>query len=229
MKKKSLTSAVVAPVILLAVLNLIAFLAPFRREDSFWIGYSFSTFAILLHFGVTIFYLGRGKMTSRFYGLPMEIIVTIYMIIQFVLGLVFMIFPAIATWFSTIISVVPLTACLLGLIATDAAKRVIENEDEVTASKVFYIRSLQADIEGMIGRTQDGSLKKALRDLAEDVRYSDPMSADALATLENKISSKAGDLDTMIASGRTEEAVSLIAELRQLVTERNAKCRMLKH
>ena len=35
MKKKSLTSAVVALVILLAVLNLIAFLAPFRREDSF--------------------------------------------------------------------------------------------------------------------------------------------------------------------------------------------------
>ena len=88
--------------------------------------------------------------------------------------------------------------------------------------KVFYIRELQADIELLADNESDATVKTALTQLAEKIRFSDPMSNEQLADLENKISIKAAELKT------TTSKLEIITELNSLLDERNKKCKILK-
>ena len=120
-----------------------------------------------------------------------------------------------------------LGACLIGLIAVEITREEIERIDGKVKEKVFYIKFLQTDVEGMAARAADESLKKVLKDLAETIRYSDPMSSPQLAAIENKIEARAAVLAE--AFENAEGGVSkLCNELQQLFAERNRKCKILK-
>ena len=88
--------------------------------------------------------------------------------------------------------------------------------------KVFYIRELQADIELLADSETNADVKTALTQLAEKIRFSDPMSNEQLTDLENKISTKIAVLKT--AASKLE----IITELNSLLDERNKKCKILK-
>ena len=87
---------------------------------------------------------------------------------------------------------------------------------------VFYIRELQADVELMANNESDADVKTSLTQLAEKIHFSDPMSNEQLADLENQISSKELELKT------TANKVIVITELSLLLDERNKKCKILK-
>lgn len=88
--------------------------------------------------------------------------------------------------------------------------------------KVFYIRQLQVEVELLASKETDPAVRTELNRLAEMIRYSDPMSHEQLAGLEEKISAKVAELKT--AANRPE----LITELISLLEERNLKCKILK-
>ena len=88
--------------------------------------------------------------------------------------------------------------------------------------KVFYIRELQADVELLADNESDAAVKTVLTHLAEKIRFSDPMSNEQLADLENKISVKVMELKTAV------NKVEIITELTSLLDERNKKCKNLK-
>jgi hypothetical protein len=118
-----------------------------------------------------------------------------------------------------------LGACLIGLIAVDAAREEIERIDEKIKEKVFYIKSLQVDIECLVDKTLDESVKKILKNLAETIKYSDPMSSPQLASIENKIETKVAILTETVDAN---DIKALCNELQQLFAERNRKCKILK-
>ena len=108
------------------------------------------------------------------------------------------------------------------MISADAGRNEIERVEEKVQKKAFYIRELQADIELLADNESDAAAKTALTQLAEKIRYSDPMSNEQLADLENKISSKVAELKA------TSNKLEIITELNSLLDERNKKCKILK-
>ena len=110
----------------------------------------------------------------------------------------------------------------MGMISDDAGRNEIERVEAKVQKKVFYIRELQADIEVLTDNESDATVKTALAQLAEKIRFSDPMSSEQLADLENKISSKVAELKT------TSNKLEIITELNSLFDERNKKCKILK-
>ena len=64
--------------------------------------------------------------------------------------------------------------------------------------------------------------KRMLLQLAEKIRFSDPMSADELQDVESKIISKLEELKNCA------EKAAIIQELNLLLIERNKKCKFLK-
>lgn len=65
-------------------------------------------------------------------------------------------------------------------------------------------------------------IKTDLQQLAEKIRFSDPMSDYSLEEIEGKIAAKISEL-------RTEsDKIIIIQELNFLITERNKKCKILK-
>ncbi len=214
--------------IILAVYNIIAFLLPISRGGMFWTGYCFTMAALLLTAGVGFYTLGREGLKSKVYGIPLLSLSWSYLTAQLIIGLLEMVLPSIPFQYGIILNAVLFGACLAGLIASDIATGEIERIDEKVKEKVSYIKSLQADIESLAGKTADEDAKKTLKDLAQAIRYSDPMSSPRLSEIENEIKMKVNGLSDAAASCDSPAIVSICGELQQLISERNRKCKTMK-
>ena len=218
--------ALIAVFIVLVAYNVIVFLLPFDRHNGFWMGYGFSMLALIIAAVIGFYVLGRGDLRSKFYGLPLLNVVWIYVVVQLIVGFIQMILPENLYRYGIVVNAILLGICLIGLIGLNATKEEVERIDRKVKEKVFYIRSLQVDVEILESKTTDSSLRAMLKDLAETIRYSDPMSSPQLATLENKIENKTIDLTNSIYD--VSKAKELCDELQQMLAERNRKCRLLK-
>ena len=220
----------IAVFIILVVYNVIAFGIPFNRGGGFWTGYGFSMFSLFLTATVFFYAFDKKELKSKFYGISLISVVWRYLVIQLTIGLLQMILDIISIPFQYMIALnsILLGACLVGLLIVEASKEDIERIDEKIKEKVIYIKSLQIDVEGMVDRVNDDSIKKTLKDLVETIRYSDPMSSPQLAAIENKIESKVTVLVETVERNDLEAVKVLCNELQQLFAERNRKCKILK-
>jgi hypothetical protein len=218
--------SLIAVFTLLVVYNVVAFVIPFDRHGGFWTGYSFSMLAILITAAGAFYALGQEGMKSKFYGLPLVSVVWIYLTTQLVAGFIQMSIPEIPFRYGIVVNVLLLGACLIGLITVNISKEEIERLDDKVKEKVFYIKSLLADVEGLEARASDESNKKDLKELVETIRYSDPMSSPQLASIENEIEVK---VTALMENGADVDVTRAICnELQQLFAQRNRKCRLLK-
>lgn len=221
MKKKGMAYAVLA--IVFALINVIAFAVPTAKTSTFWIAYVFTTIAFVVQIGVWQFaFKSEDKLKSKFLGIPIISVGITYLVIQIIAFAVFLIFPFVPYWIAIIVSAIILGISGVCLIGTDIAKKEIERVEEKVGKKVFFIKALQIDIEMLAKDETDADTKEALNKLAQKIRFSDPMSVDEIADLEEKISSKIAELKT------AEYKSEIITELNLLLTERNEKAKLLK-
>ena len=216
--------------IIMAVYNVVVFIIPFDKGNGFWTGYGFSMLAMLIAAGVGFYVFDLEGLKSKFYGIPLVSVVWRYLLIQLVVGLleIGMDFIPIPFQYGIAVNVILLGACLIGLIAVNITREEIENIDEKIKGKVFYIKSLQADVEGLVDKAKDESVKKVLKDLTETIRYSDPMSSPQLAVIENRIEAKAAVLAETVENADVGAIKALCNEMQQLFAERSRKCKVLK-
>jgi len=213
-------------VIILVMYNVVVFALPFSKGGGFWTGYVFSMSALLLTASVNFYAFNHKGLRSKYYSMPLASVAWYYLIIQLTVGLLEMAVQAIPYRYGIAVNILLLGACLIGLIAVNVAREEIERIDEKTKEKVFYIKSLQADVELLEAKTSDDILIKAIKALVETIRYSDPMSSQQLAIVENKIEIGIATLTESISD--IETAKTLCDDLQQLFAERNRKCKLLK-
>lgn len=225
-KNKGLSLVIVF--IILAVYNIIAFVFPFNHSGMFWTGYVFSMVAVLLTAGVGFYAFGREDLRSKVYGCTLLSLVWYYLIAQLIIGVLEMILADVPFQYGIVLNTILFGAYTIGLIATYIAKVEIERIDLKVKGKFFYIKSLQTDIENLVSKSPDEITKKLLNNLAESIRYSDPMSSPQLAAIENKIESKVAGLTDAIATYDSSILKSSCEELQQLIAERNRKCKTMK-
>jgi hypothetical protein len=61
--------------------NAIAFVIPFSIGADFWTGYAFATLAVLLSAGIGLYALGHEGLKSKFYGVPLLLVIWPYLIV----------------------------------------------------------------------------------------------------------------------------------------------------
>jgi hypothetical protein len=108
------------------------------------------------------------------------------------------------------------------------AKGTIEAVHENVKVKTSYMKMLQADVEMMAMRAADPTVKVAYTKLAESIRYSDPMSNEALVLVEGQMSAMAAQANNYILAGNNEAALQMCEQLTLMLIERNKKCMILK-
>lgn len=221
--KKNSTKGYVLLGIFFALVSIIAFAVPTAKTATFWIAYVFTAAAFAAQIGIWKTALGKeGTLKSKFLGFPIVHIGIIYAIIQVIAFAVFLFAPTLPTWSAIVVCPIIAGLSAVCMISADAGRNEIERVEAKVQNKVFYVREMQADIELLADNESDVAVKTALTHLAEKIRFSDPMSNEQLADLENKISIKAAELKT--ASSKLE----IITELNSLLDERNKKCKILK-
>ena len=201
--------------ILFVLISIIAFAVPTEKTATFWIAYAFTAAAFAAQIGIWKTALGKEEtLKSKFLGFPVLHIGIVYAVIQVIAFAIFMFVPTLPVWSSIVACSVIAGFSAVCMISADAGRKAIEQVDAKVQKKVFYIRELQADVELLADKEADTDAKAALTQLAEKIRFSDPMSNEQLADLEEQIS----------ANGKA----ALITELHSLLDERNKKCKIFK-
>lgn len=221
--KKNSTKGYVILGILFILISIITFAVPTVKTATFWIAYVFTAAAFAAQIGIWKTALGKGEtLKSKFLGFPVVHIGIVYAVIQVIAFAVFMFVPTLPAWSAIVVCSVIAVISAVCMISADAVRDEIERVEAKVQKKVFYIRELQVDIELLADNESDAAVKTALAQLAERIRYSDPMSSEQLADLENKISTKIEELKT------NSSQLEIITELNSLLDERDKKCKILK-
>lgn len=222
MMKKNSTKGYVILGILFALISIIAFAVPTVKTATFWIAYVFTAAAFAAQIIIWRTALGKETLKSKFLGFPVVHIGIVYTVIQVIAFAVFMFVPTLPTWSAIVVCSVIAGVSVVCMISADAGRNEIERVEAEVQKKVFYIRELQTVVELLTDVETDADTKAALDQLAEKIRFSDSMSSEKLANLENKIFAKVLELKT------APNKVEIITELNSLLDERNKKCKIAK-
>jgi hypothetical protein len=220
-KNKMMVYSILA--IAFALFNVVAFAIPTAKTATFWIAYAFTIVAFASHIVIFNFaFKDENNLKSNFLGIPLISVGIKYFTAQIIAFIVFMLLPTIPNWVAIVVCALILGISVIRLIGTKAAIKEINHIDKKVEKKVFYIRSLQIDVEMLASAEADENIKSSLTKLAEKIRFSDPMSNEALSGLEIEIADKVAELKT------AENKEELIFAIDLLITERNKKAKILK-
>ena len=231
MNKK--TKSIIAVYGILAFVYLISFVAvPFHKNAASWISFVFTLISFVLSLGVSLYVFGKeDEMTSKFYGFPIFKIAYMYPLVQFAVGLLICIiaaFVAVPYWVALILSLIILGASSIGVIATDNARDIVEKTEAGVERVTKATKMFNLNIASVLDLCSDATVKKELEKLAESFRFSDPVSSDATEDVENAIMEKLENLKVNITSSSSDENIAKIAELKNLLSERNRICKANK-
>ena len=216
--------------LLFAVYTLIVLAVPFAKGGMFWLTYLFTSAG----FGVQayVFMLSFEKEAgakSKFYGFPIARVGVLYLAVQLVLGLVFMALAAVApVWLALVLYLALLAAAAVGVIATDSIRDEVERQDAQLKKDVATMRALQSKAAALPARCEDAEAKSALEKLAEEFRYSDPVSAPALADLETDMAAIMEELSAAVTDGDNAAVLALCKKISATLAERNRLCKLNK-
>lgn len=212
--------------VLLVVYSVVAFVLPFAKDTVFILSYVFTLVALGAQIYVirTAFYQGEG-VKSKFYGFPIAKVGTIYLIAQMVLSLVFMALGnKVPVWLPVVIYVVMLGAAALGFIAADVARDEVVRQDAKVKKDVSIMRDLQATVNALVGQCDVAELKK----FAENLRYSDPVSNEALLNVEAELTVCVNQVQQAVTDKNAEEIAAVCQKAEIVLAKRNLLCKQSK-
>ena len=217
--------------VIAVVYNVIAFALPFPKNAVFIISYLFTMTAIAAQIYVirTAFFQGEG-IKSKFYGFPIAKLGVMYLAVQLMLGLLFMALGVIVPlWLPVVLYILLLGLSVIGFIAVDAAREEVERQDVVLKKNVDCMRHFQAQTKSLANENQRPEVGEVLRKLAEEFRFSDPVSSEATEEIENRLSEDIARLYDAVALLKKEEVLEMCRKTSADLTERNELCRLQKN
>ncbi|MBQ9038546.1 MAG: hypothetical protein IJ119_03555 [Clostridia bacterium] len=227
---KNSTRSLIIIAIALVVFSVIAFAIPFAHTTAFWVAYGFGALAIL--FQLYIFkasFAGDGDAKSRFYGFPIARLGVYYLVVQLIVSVIEMALArVIPTGGAVAINVLLLALAVVGCITVDAMRDEIIRQDTALKKNVGNMRELQSLSAALVGQCADASLKPTLQKLADEFRYSDPVSSEKTLELEEDMKLQLGDIQQALVEGDSDGAKKLCGKLMGSLAERNRVCSVSK-
>ena len=225
MKKDTIRSMVVA-IVVLSIYHLVALLIPFAHTETFWISYGFTlaSFAVVAA-SIYIAFIKKADAKSRFYGFPIARIGLIYGAVQLIASLVVMaVAKWVPWWIPTLVYAIGMGAAIIGLISAEAVVAEIQTQDVKQKKDVSLMRTLQSKVNQMAAQSENAAIKA----LAEEFRYTDPVSSEAIADAEADLAAAVDELQTAYVDGDNEAMAQLCRKTSALLAERNRLCRLNK-
>lgn len=231
--KKGFKIYAIAWAILLALFNVIAFVSPGwtgieKYTSSFWIGYVFITLCFIGNLICANSAFKADSARKLFYNTPLITISYTALIVSFVVGGLCMVLPNLPYWVGVIVCAIVLALFAVAIVKASAAAELVERIDEKVKIQSSFIRNMTAEAESLMARAQSPEAKAACKKVYEALRYSDPMSNDALSVIEAKITVKMDEFSSAVGADDAEKAKEIADEIAILVGDRNKKCKALK-
>ena len=225
MKKENIR-VIVAMAVILAVYLLAVAVIPFAdvAEVKISVGFTILAFAVAAY-AVYVAFVKKPDARSRFYGFPIARLGLIYFAFQVVAGFAFMALGAfIPWWISVVVYALALAAAVLGLISVESVVEEIEALDKKLKKDVAAMRAIQSKANQLASICADPAVKQ----FAEEVRYSDPVSSPELASIEADLTAAVDDLMAAVTEGENAQIAQLCNRANAILAERNRLCKLNK-
>ena len=216
----------------LLVFNVISFVVPFSKTGTFWIGYLFGMIAVLGQIAVMkLAFNGTTTVRSKFYGFPIVRIGIIYAVVQVLLSIFLMALAAyIPAWIPVVIFIILFAIAAAGLVASDAVREEVVRQDTKIMEDVKTMRNLQSKMNMLVSQSDcNEEVKSALSSLAEEIKYSDPVSGKATKELEQELLFDIEELQKVVVDGDNESALKICKKAMGILAERNRLCKLNKN
>lgn len=216
--------------IILLFFSIVAFVPPFSMTAAFWIAYVFAVIAIAFQIYVfKISFSGEGNAKSKFYGFPIAKVGVVYLIVQLTISLVEICLAAILpAWVVVIVNIVPIAFAIVGCVAAEAMRDEIVRQDVVLKKDVSNMRGLQSLSVSLVGQCTDTDLKVTIQKLADDFKYSDPVSSEQTKAIESELETQMKELQRAVIDNDVESSKVLCVNLTNSLAERNRVCALNK-
>lgn len=219
--------------VLLVLFNVISFVSVGwtgieKYTPSFWIGYIFITVAFIGQIICTYFALKDNDIKKTFYNI--SLISTSYngLILSFVFGGLCMLISPLPYWVGIILCAIVLGFNITAVVKATAVIDIVSGIDEKVKESTFFIKSLTVDAESLMSHAKSEAVKAECKKVYEAVRYSDPVSSNALASIESEITITFAKLSKAVVDDNFETVSEFTSEIIILLGDRNKKCRLLK-
>lgn len=220
--------------VLLAIFNIAVFVSPSEVSGlskfggAFWVGYIFITIAFIGQLAVSYIAFKAENLQKLFYKIPLTRISYTGLILTVIFGTLCMAIPNLPNWIGIILCFAVLGFNAISLIKANVAADVVLEIDGKIKTQTAFIKNLTVDAETLISKAQSDEIKAECNKVYEAVRYSDPMSDEALAATESQITLKFAELTAGVTDNNLEAVKKTAQEIIILVDDRNKKCRLLK-
>lgn len=224
--KKDMIRGILAAAVTLVLYILVVFLFPFEHNAIFWVSVIFTLIAFaVVAASVYMAFIKNPDARSRFYGFPLARVGLIYGFGQIVASLLVMALSELLPWWiPVLVYALGLGAAAIGLISVEAVVDEIKHQDIKLKKAVSMMRSLQSKVSQMAAQSDDAALKA----LAEEFRFSDPVSNAAIADAEADLAAAVDDLQAAVVDGDSEATKQLCRKTSALLSERNRLCKLNK-
>ena len=224
--KKDTMRGIIGLGVLLLLYILVAFLIPVVHTAVFWVSFVFTLIAFaVVAASMYIAFVKNPDARSRFYGFPLARIGAIYGLVQLIAGFVFMALAQWApVWAAFLVYAIALGAAVIGLVSAEAVVSEIHAQDDKLKKDVSLMRSLQSKVNQMAAQSENADIKA----LADEFRYSDPVSNAAIADAEADLAAAMDELQSAYVDGDSEAVAKLCRKASALLAERNRLCKLNK-
>lgn len=136
--RKNQNSGYIILGVLFALSNVIAFAVPTDKTGTFWIAYIFTVVAFTTQVGVWKIAFGKeDTLKSKFLGIPVVHVGTVYLVIQMIAFAVFMAVPTLPVWSAIVACAIILVVSAVCLISTDVGRGEIERVEAKVRKRLF--------------------------------------------------------------------------------------------
>lgn len=217
--------------VLAVIFNVIAFATPAvaganKFDGAFWSGYVLIMLALIGQL-VCAYFAFKAKSKEQIF-LRLSLVTVSYsaLILSFVIGAACMLIPNLPNWVGIILCALILGFTAVSVIKANAAVELVRETDTRVKEKTAFIRMMTVEADNLMAKAQNGEAKAMCKKIYEALRYSDPMSCNALSGTEAEISEKFSAFAAAVKNG--ENASELADELLALIGDRNRMCKVMK-
>ena len=219
---------------LLAVYNLVVFLVRplpgyvINYDARFWVSWVIvnATFAGQLFCAKVAF---NSKNNEKFF-LNLPLITKSYksLVLMTIVASALMLIPDCPAWIASVVCAIVFGFNAMSIVKAKSAADMVSETNDKTKAQTFFIKSLTVDAETLMARAKSEAIKAECKKVYEAVRYSDPMSNDALTSVESEIIIKFAKFADAVNEENAEASAETAKEVVILVENRNKKCKALK-
>ncbi|MDE5985298.1 MAG: hypothetical protein K2H13_08600 [Eubacterium sp.] len=194
----------------------------------FWVGYAFITIAFIGNLICSLLFFKEENKSKVFLNVSIIQLAYYALIVSLIVGTIAMAVPQIPYWIGVIVDVLVLAFYAIAIVKASAAADIVNDVEQKVKVQTFFIKSLTVDADSLMARAGSDEMKAETKKVYEAIRYSDPMSNDALASIENQIQNEFNVFSDAVKNKDIDLAKSSANELVILVNDRNKKCKLLK-